>query len=372
MRPYFSLAAAALGAMLPLATFHAQSALPQAGCQIRIGQDREAAALLAWTMTPSRSDDKSDPGYALYKEGYALMLEEHYPAARKKFEELLAKYPKSSYADDARYWTAYSLRNSDRERAIEDYRKFIREHPKSPYYDDAVADLNALQIETPAPVVAPVPRPGVPVAITPNTENFMRQMKRNLRLMARAGRINMPGMTFPPGEEEERLDNETRLKMDALYALGENREDDRSFSTLREIALDSRQIRPLREVAMDALSGYTKHDALSVFVEIAKKDTNADIQGFAIDYIGEHGTDKNQRVAVLEDLFRSIPKSRTEQRNTIVYTIADVGNDRAVDFLKKVALSDDDFTLRRDAVYYLGSIGGENARSALYEILKGH
>ena len=37
--------------------------------------------------------------------------------------------------------------------------------------------------------------------------------------------------------------------------------------------------------------------------------------------------DKNQRVTVLEDLFRSLPKSRAEGRRTIVYTIADVGND---------------------------------------------
>ena len=47
-----------------------------------------------------------------------------------------------------------------------------------------------------------------------------------------------------------------------------------------------------------------------------------------------------------------------------------MGNDKAVDFLKNVAMSDEDFDLRRDAVYYLGNIGGEKARSALYEILK--
>jgi hypothetical protein len=35
-------------------------------------------------------------------------------------------------------------------------------------------------------------------------------------------------------------------------------------------------------------------------------------------------------------------------------------------------LAGEDYDLRRDAVYYLGSIGGENARSALYDILKGH
>jgi HEAT repeat protein len=333
-------------------------------------------------MPASREDDKSDAGYALYKEGYALVLDEQYEAARRKFEELLKKYPSSSYADDARYWTAYSLRNSDREQAIEDYKKFIREHPKSSYYDDAVADLNALQMDIPAvarttiapiaPIAPRASRATINAMVGPNARNLVRQMNREIQHMSRAG---FPTPVPPPFAEwrgDERLDDATRLKMDALYALGETREDDRSFSTLREVALDLHQVRPVREAAMDALSGFSKHDALSVFVELAQKDTNADIQGFAIDYIGEHGTDKNQRVSVLEDLYRTLPRSRNEQRKTIVYTIADVGNDRAVEFLKKLALADEDYDMRRDAVYYLGSIGGDNARAALYEILKGH
>jgi HEAT repeat protein len=42
-----------------------------------------------------------------------------------------------------------------------------------------------------------------------------------------------------------------------------------------------------------------------------------------------------------------------------------------VDFLTTIALRHDDYELRRDAVYYLGNIGGEKARAALYEILRG-
>jgi tetratricopeptide (TPR) repeat protein len=381
------LLAAALASLLPFSAGHGQTArpegedrsAPEGEYQMRIEPGRGSGTAFAWRMPASRVDDRSDAGYALYKEGYALVLEEKYDAARKKFEELIAKYPASSYADDARYWTAYSLRSSDREKAIEDYGKFIREHPRSTYFDDAVADLNALQAgmpEIPEGAIAPLP-PGLPrrptaVAIGPNTGNLLRQLKREMRHMSRTGVARSSPAPFARWGEEEKLDEGTRLKMDALYALGETKEDDRSFSTLRDVALDMRQVHPLREAAMDALSGFTRHDALSVFVEIARKDTSADLQGFAVDYIGEHGTDKNQRVTVLEDLFRTLPKSRAGQRRTIVYTIADVGNDRAVDFLKRVALADGDYDLRRDAVYYLGSIGGENARAALYEILKGH
>ncbi|MEW6509953.1 MAG: HEAT repeat domain-containing protein [Bacteroidota bacterium] len=323
-------------------------------------------------------DNQADPGYEIYKEGYALVLEEKWDQAREKFRALIAKYPKSEYVDDARYWSAYSLKHSNRKAAVEAYTKFIQQHARSRYYDDAVADLNDLQpgavggTGTVPVYIERTPGPhAYSVAPIPPMRNLERQLRRQMRQLGRVG-IGHPSVApFVIGEQAEKLDPSTRLKMDALYALGETREDEKSYTTLKDVALDMKQPRPLREAAMDALSNFAKYDVLSVFVEIARMDTNRDIQGYAIDYIGEHGADKNQRVGVLEELYRVLPKSRSDQRQTIVYTIADVGNDRAVDFLKNVALSDEDFELRRDAVYYLGNIGGDRARSALYEILKG-
>ena len=331
----------------------------------------------AWAMTGESGDDKSDPGYALYKQGYALILDEKYDEARQKFSELLSKYPKSAYAADALYWTAYSLRSADERKAISTYKKFIYEYPKSAYYDDAVADLETLQaqVATPAPdpVIEPFPprarQPAVPL-MEPNMRNVRRQLQLEMRHMGRMHFAVQPVMPFRASSGEENLDEPTRLKMDALYALGDAKQDDKSFATLRDVAEDKQQPRPLRVAAMDALTNFSKFDVLQVFVDIAKKDTSEEIQGYAIDFIGESGSDKNQRVGVLEELYRSLPQSRTDQRQTIVYTIADVGNDRAVDFLKHVALSDPSYDVRRDAVYYLGSIGGEKARAALYEILK--
>jgi HEAT repeat protein len=55
----------------------------------------------------------------------------------------------------------------------------------------------------------------------------------------------------------------------------------------------------------------------------------------------------------------------------LFYSIAEVGNDKAVDFLTNVALTHENYDLRTNAVYYLGSIGSEKARASLYRILKG-
>ena len=324
-------------------------------------------------------DNQADPGYPLYKEGYALVLEEKWKEARKKFHELIASHPRSEYADDAQYWSAYSLKHIDRKAAIEAYEKFIEAHAQSRYVDDAMADLNDLKNTAPAiaphgsmTVVTPRPprSPGSVTSAVP-MRSFDRHMRLQLHQLNRIGISRAFALPRTPMADDETMDPGTRLKMEALYALGETTEDDKSYTTLREVALDMKQPQPLREAAMDALTNFSKHDVMGVFVEIATRDTNSDIQGFAIDFIGEHGSDKNQRVAVLADLYRKLPRSRTDQRQTIVYTIADVGNDKAVEFLKSVALGDEDYDLRRDAVYYLGNIGGEKARAALYEILKG-
>lgn len=325
-------------------------------------------------------DNQADPGYAAYKEGYGLVLEEKWKEARKKFAEMIAAYPKSEYRDDAHYWSAYSLKHIDRKAAIEAYERFIENYPKSRYYDDAIADLNDLRPQavvgvsratSAVPAIAPVtPLPPGRAPLAYPRRSMERALRLELRQLGRLGHPQAFALPFRTPAPDEGVDAGTRLKMEALYALGETTEDDRSYTTLRDVAVDMHQPRPLREAAMDALTNFSKHDVIQVFVDIATKDTNSDIQGFAIDFIGEHGSDKNQRVTVLADLYRTLPRSRSDQRQTIVYTIADVGNDRAVDFLKAVALSDEDFDLRRDAVYYLGNIGGEKARSALYEILK--
>jgi HEAT repeat protein len=105
-------------------------------------------------------------------------------------------------------------------------------------------------------------------------------------------------------------------------------------------------------------------------VEITRKDTSDELVSQAIDVIGELNIDKNRRVSTLEEVFRSLPGRRTEDRQTVVYAVANVGNDRAVEFLKSVALGDSDLDLRKDAVYFLGNIGTPRSRQALQDILR--
>lgn len=344
-----------------------------------------------------KSEKKKDPGYDLYKIGYQFILNEEWEKARTSLFEMTKKFPKSEYVDDAEYWLAYALGHLDKEKAISAYEHFIESYPKSNYYDDAVADLNGLGSSYTivssgdgVPAIARGNAHSYTYSTAPTARLADQQMQATVRKMnVNLRRLRPPkvysgissgsaaawsGMTLSSTRTprpDDHIDRETQLKMDALNAIGNTREDSISFRTLRDVAIDVTQPRVLRETAMDVLSDFHQIDVLPVFVEIAKKDTSEEIQNSAIAYMGQLSHNKNKSVEILGDLFYAIPKHRSTQQQTVLASIAEIGNDKAVDFLTKVARSNDDYELRSDAVYYLGNIGGDKARAALYDILKG-
>ncbi len=426
-------------------------------------EDHTVLPLERWTVFADRGPspaiapgDSNDPAYLQYRKGYNLILDEHWREARKIFSELIARYPKSTYADDATYWSDFALKHLDQKKAVEAYERFIRERPSSRYLDDAVADLASLKAAgavAATPSIGAVPRlddPRMPAtAVAPFLTPAMRGVEFNLRRMVRNmrhlyGPVHFMGREiFDPGTMTSihagKIDPETRLKIQALTALGTDKEDDKTFQTFRDIALDRRQPVPLRVVALGSLSRFRKHDVLPLFLGIASGDTNAELQSCAIysigdadrdrnrsvevlvdlyrktpgqrteelgtildaaasigndkalaflttvartqeneelqcdaiDYIGQVEDEKNKSIEILKELYGTMPKDRVEARRTILYATAEIGNEKAVDFLIGVARTDENYDFRRDAVSCLGSIGGEKARSALYEILRG-
>jgi hypothetical protein len=350
---------------------------------------------------------QKDPAYKIYKDGYNFILDEKWEAARKKFAEVVGQHPASEYIDDAEYWSAFAMEHLDRDkdRAFTAFKSFIQKYPESNYYDDAVSEMYKLKgttlsigsargtVWTPARVLAP----GLAVSVTDSGMFFakppvgngyryryelmpqMRHSARTVEALSRhlssAGTLahtpRAPGIPRGLFLEDEKLDPDTKLKMDALYALGDTKEDSLSFATLRDVAVDPKQPTRLREAAMDALSDFQKFNVLSVYLDVAKRDTSEEIQNMAIDYIGQLSSDKNKSVTALIDLFSVIPTYRIEKLQAVMWSIGEIGNRRAVAFLGKTARTHENYTLRSDAIYYLGNIGGPEARQALYDILKG-
>jgi tetratricopeptide (TPR) repeat protein len=338
-------------------------------------------------------EQQGDTAYALYRQGYRQVLEERWDQARKVFTDLVARYPKSTYVDDARYWSAYALMQTDREKALEAYRSFVENHRSSSYYTDALADMNQLQINMAlvarkAPFVA-ITRTDAggtsyTIAITPHVKGLERQVKgveREVKGLEREVRIKsgLPGqfstgVAGPPSApgmiQEQRIDPDLQLRIQVVSAIGRSREDQKSFDALKDIVLDHQQPSLLRIVAINSIAEFKKHDALPVLVQVAQTDTNVELQNTAIDFIAYAARDKNRSVEALEEIFESLPADRTDQLATALFAIADVGNDRAVALLTRVATTSPNYDLRSDAVFYLGSIGSEKARAALVDIFR--
>jgi len=324
----------------------------------------------------SSPGNQDDPGYDLYRKGYELIIQEKWKNAQEVFSELVKRYPGSEYRDDAMYWMAYALKFREKNEAIAAYNAFLHQYRDSKYYDDAVADLNELRsavvVRTPrAEELAPPPAGG-DVLFVPQPE----MMERQLRLLERRMRLQAPLATHGLARELEyarektTLDSDTQLKIDVLYTLRRSPKDENGFKTIRQIALDHSQNTHVRIAALEALVEFDKFDPFTVLVNVVRTDTNAEVQNDAIVYIARAAKDKNKSVSILVDLFNSLSEKKTEQRHNIFYTIAEIGNNSAVDFLTKVARSDEAQELRSDAVYYLGTIGSDRARKALYELLK--
>ncbi|MEO8167237.1 MAG: HEAT repeat domain-containing protein [bacterium] len=331
-------------------------------------------------------DDEKDPGYATYKEGYALILADKWSESMKKMGEVKSKFPKSAYIDDAAYWSAYAQKRLDPKKGAAAYEKFLSDYPESSYADDAMADMqSAFNL-----VVTPGGN-NVRVRTAPHaysysfgstmrtSEEAMRRSEQAMREVGRSMRRSRWTMFTPRppvapimGEEEKErtLDPQTRLKLAALQALGESENDKDAFAALKEVALDKSQPEVLRITAINSLQDFKKFDVQPVLIDVARNDGSEEVQLAAISTLGDLGGDKNKSVDALISLFNGYPKQKEKHLESALYAIADVGNDKAVDFLVKVATSNENIDLRSDAVYYLGNIGNEKSRTALMQILK--
>ncbi len=357
-----------------------------------IGDPAAPSAPRLASFIRANPDDQPDPGQAMYKEGYDAILAEQWAGARKKFSAMLAKHPKSVYARDAEYWSAYAQMHLDKKKAMVEYKEFLnRTGPSGRYYSDALSDFTTLQsqIELQNALGASAAAGDVRVFLdslrvhvvppriyAPGTgfATSMPTMQRKLRhLQWRVTGLPRAYTQFAPRSEddaENELDEKTRLRLVTISAIGENGEDDQDYELLKGMAQNPKEPVAVRAEALEQLTHFSKHESTPFFLAIAKSDTNEEIQGAALECLTDNVKDKDAAVNNLIEIFDAAPSTKIDRKAMIMYHVADIGNDRAVDFLGKIAKTDKDYDLRAGAVDYLGNIGSKKAKAILYEILK--
>ena len=323
-----------------------------------------------WEMPPSFDEleesfstgDQDDPGYQAYKAGYNMVLEEKWTDARKAFGDLVTKYPKSKYVDDAAYWIAYSWRFNEKSKAVEAYKKFLKDYKDSNYYDDAVADLTRL--ETPS-VVAGTPSPrSTP---TPETERLARDVAR---LARGTESLAPPGAhAIAPGMHSREDDPELKMRVEALQALVRSNKDGSTFTLLKEIALDETQPRQMRESAFYMLREFKDQDVASVYLQVIRGDSEAKVKQNALYWMGQSGRDGGEKVFTLLKEIAQDTKQDREIRESAIYSLRQVNRSDVANVLIQIARTDPDRKIRQTALYWIGQ-SARSDKEAAFQILK--
>jgi hypothetical protein len=355
-----------------------------------LGQEASSAAASPFVFI-SFVPEPDDPAYTLYRGGYSAVLGEQWPIARKHFAELQRRYPGSAYADDAAYWTAYSWKEEDPEKAATLYRKLLREFPRSPYLDDAVADLRFLEVGAELSHLeelhgSPVPPHEVRIRLP---EELGRLRENILQLRAAEERLNTQRLmvfgegdtliirTLPPLRSPAappQFDATLQLRMQALQELARSRATGDAFQALREVVLDPRQPAPLRQSAVYSIGTLRRPETGPFLLEIARSDANGDLQRSAIEVYAQNATERGKAVEELIGLFKRFNgtgHTNDVRLGTTLYAIASLGDARATDFLAEIARTHPNDDIRNSAVFYLGSMGTDRSRAALIRLLRG-
>jgi HEAT repeat protein len=172
--------------------------------------------------------------------------------------------------------------------------------------------------------------------------------------------------------ETARTDPQERVRLAAIYSLGTSSRVNAApiIPVLQELAADRSQPRLVRQSALAQLGTKGKMPDALFLATLASDEPDEEIQQMAIHVLGQIAREKANSLAVLTSLYRSIPEDRIRSRDILLFSVASIGNDEAVDFLSTVAKGKGSDALRERAVYFLGNIGTEKARNALLEILR--
>jgi len=320
---------------------------------------QELAQVGAAAPGPLAVLEQDDPGQAIYKKGYSAILAKKWDEARKQFMSLVKTYPTSKYVDAAEYWTAYSYAQTDQEKAVDLYQRFIEQYSESQYFNDAVADYEKLTLrDKGAPVLAPMPPPapkaaaGMPVGV------------------ARPVPSPAPAVWVAPARSSGKkgIDPAVQLKMDAIHALGSNPEDPQAYETVKAIALDQKQPLELRETALHTVVRFKDHDPVEVLLGVAASG-EVQLRTAAIYGIGNSADKGDDRAVKALRAYALDGKQAREIREASLVALFRIDEAGMFETLTSIARSDPDRSLRVQAVYMIGQHGQENPAEAL-KILK--
>lgn len=265
------------------------------------------AVLAAGTLLRAEAIPGQEKDAIAYKQAYSLVLEEKWAPAKTAMDELIRQHPKSTWADDARFWSCYSLEKLGQpmESVFKCYQDFVNKYPESDWADDAKSN-----------------------------------MIRIGQSLAKAGKPEY--QTIIESYEDAATDD---IKLTALYAL-QNIGDEEALKTIVEI-YDKAKDRKLKSQIVFMLEEMESPEAFAKLREIALREPDEEVRRSAFFAIGSRGGPES--VQILKEIVAS--KAPVELRRHALFALAETGDPGMVALLSQIALTDADKEMARTAAF---------------------
>lgn len=260
-------------------------------------------------------------GKEIYQSAKKLIFEDKWDEARDQLQELIEKYPKDPYVDDAMFWIAYSYEKEEKlEEAFKTYQDMRNRFSSSKYSEDAQA----------------------------NSIRIARQL---------ADEGEKKYLDFLAAISEDQKNSETDIKLQALFALGQQEHAD--IIPLVKNILNSDNNPRMKEQALFVLGQSDKKEATELLKEIAGSDEKQEIREKAIFWLGQ-----KEEPGIAEFLRDLTINSDYKIAEKAIFSLSQNDSPEALEYLYEISKKSDNSKLQEKAIFWIGQ--SESGQSLKY------
>ena len=312
-----------------------------------------------------QSQGQNDPAARAFTQGRGFIDDQNWTQAVSTFASFVAQYPSDKNVDAALYWLAYAhSKQGNLNAAAATVDNLLQKFPRSNWTDDARklrlevrAKLNPRGVADDLPqnpdddlriialrALCENDKNGCSTRVNEvlRSNNSPRVKEAAIILLGRYG----GGEAVPALIQMSRSESNEQLRMRAIRALGSTN-DERALDVLREIAMNATyaDVSPT-DSAIHALADHDNARAVTILGEVATRGQNQRARTHAIELLS-----RRRGEAVVDELLRLydvVPEVEVKQ-----YVLAGLGNrrdPRALNKLIEVARSANDVKLRAQAI----------------------
>ena len=341
-----------------------------------------AGLLLALAAAPAGAQQKellsrlvqSDNEAAMraYVQGRTLLSEEKWAQAANVLSRFIGDYPSDRNLDAAMYWLAYAFEKQGKNREAEGVlNDLLGRFPRSTWADDAKVLSARLKAKRGVVVTVDENDPNDELRILalrtlcendrascPARASEVLRSSKSARVKEAAiillGRYGGPE-AVPALIQMSRTEADAKLRMRAIRALGSTN-DERALDVLREIAMSATFAdESPTDSAIHALAAHDSPRAVSVLGEVAARGQNLKARTHAVEQLS--GRRGDNVVDELLRLYDAVPE--VEVRKYVLAALGHRKDPRAVNKLVEIARSASDVKLRAQAVRAIPHRGQE-------------